>query len=387
MKAPTSIILLTRNFPPLRGGMERLNFHIFEELRKENEVFLVGPKGAEAFCAEPSHVRTSPPLPVWLFLIGSFLQTLYLSLTKRPQLIIAGSGIAALPAVIAGRLSAVPVLTYLHGLDIIVQNALYQSLFLPVIKRSQGWLVNSRNTRELAVNAGIPAEKIAILNPGTDLPNWSEFDGGGSFRKRIGIGDRPILLSVGRQTRRKGLMEFVEHVLLPITRIKPNVLLLVIGGDPIHSVAGAAGLAGKSLRLLVTELGLEGNVLFLGEVDDRCLSEAFLSSQIHVFPGLDLPGDVEGFGMVAIEAAAHGLPTVAFAVGGVPDSVEPGVSGWLLEPGHYTAMTDAIMLHLTNPNISTVTPSSCRQFAEQFAWPLLGEKLNAYCRRFLGHAP
>ena len=363
--------------------MERLNFHIFDELQKENEVFLVGPKGADAFCANPAYVWTSPPLPVWRFLIASFLKTLYLSLTKRPQLIIAGSGIAALPAVLAGRLSGIPVLTYLHGLDIVVQNVFYQNIFMPMIKRSQGWLVNSRNTWRLAVNAGIPSEKIEILNPGTDLPNLSEIDAR-SFRDEIGAGARPILLSVGRQTRRKGLLEFVERTLLPITHSLPDVLLLVIGGVPIQSVSGPSGLIANSLRSRVTELGLVGNVMFLGEVDDKFLSEAFLSSQIHVFPGLDLPGDVEGFGMVAIEAAAHGLPTIAFAVGGVPDSVEPGVSGWLIEPEDYSAMTDFIVQHLLSPNASTITSGSCRQFAEKFAWTTLGGKLNRYCNQFIG---
>jgi len=382
----TSIILLTRNFPPLRGGMERLNFHIFDELQKENEVFLVGPKGADAFCADPTHVWTSPSLPVLRFLIASFLKTLYLSLTKRPQLIIAGSGIAALPAVLAGRLSGIPVLTYLHGLDIVVQNVVYQSIFMPMIKRSQAWLVNSRNTRQLAVNAGIPSEKIEILNPGTDLPDLSKIDAR-SFRSEIGAGGRPILLSVGRQTRRKGLLEFVERTLLPITHSHPDVLLLVIGSDPIQSVSGPSGLVGNSLHNKVSELGLEGNVLFLGEVDDELLSKAYLSSQMHVFPGMDLPGDVEGFGMVAIEAAAHGLPTIAFAVGGVPDSVEPRVSGWLIEPGRYSDMADTIVRHLINPGASAITTSSCRQFAEQFAWHILGSKLNAYCHHILDSKP
>ena len=128
-------------------------------------------------------------------------------------------------------------------------------------------------------------------------------------------------------------------------------------------------------------------MLFLGEVDDKFLSEAYLSSQIHVFPGLDLPGDVEGFGMVAIEAAAHGLPTIAFAVGGVPDSVEPGVSGWLIEPGNYSDMADTILGYLFNSGASTITPDSCRKFSEQFAWHILGNKLNAFCHHFLDSNP
>jgi phosphatidyl-myo-inositol dimannoside synthase len=377
------VIYLTRNFPPMQGGMERLNFHIYQELRTQYEVLLIGPKGAEAFVDGSSHIQTCPPLPVWCFLISSFWQTWRLIQKRRPAFIFAGSGVAALPAVLAGRLGGVPVMTYLHGLDIIARSHLYQNIFLPAIRHSQGWLVNSRNTRRLAMKAGMPAEKIEILHPGTDLPDIAEFGNGKAFRRRIGAGERPILLSVGRLTRRKGLLEFVDQVLPAILLRKPDVLLVVIGSEPSQSIAGATGAIKRKLHERIAQRGFDGNVLFLGNVDDRTLSEAFLASQLHVFPLLELPGDVEGFGMVAVEAAAHGLPTVTFATGGVPDSVETGVSGWLIQPEDYPAMAEAIVRHLIAPDTSTITPGSCRRFAEQFAWPLLGKKLNGFCRQFL----
>jgi phosphatidylinositol alpha-1,6-mannosyltransferase len=377
------IIYLTRNFPPLQGGMERLNYHIYQELRTQYKVFLVGPKGAEGFVDDSSDIQTCPPLPVWHFLISSFWQTCRLVPQRCPVFIFAGSGVAALPAVLAGKLFGVPVLTYLHGLDIIAPNLLYQKFFLPAIRLSQGWLVNSQNTRRLAINAGMPAEKIEILNPGTDLPNLSDFDGGKGFRGRIKAGTRPILLSVGRLTKRKGLVEFINNALPRIVLNKPDVLLVVIGSEPIQSIAGYSEAISKTLVTSIEQLGLNENITFLGNVDDRTLSEAFLASQLHIFPVLDLPGDVEGFGMVAVEAAAHGLPTVAFASGGVPDSVKSGVSGWLIEPGDYPTMAEAIVRYLIAPDTSTITLGSCRQFAGQFSWKCLGKKLNDYCRQFL----
>ena len=377
------IIYLTRNFPPMQGGMERLNFHLYQELCTHYEVLLVGPEGAEGFVEDSSHVQTSPPLPVWRFLIASCWQTCRLVQKHRPAFIFAGSGVATLPAVLAGRLFGVPVLTYLHGLDIIAPNLLYQKIFLPAIRRSRGWLVNSRNTRRLAINAGMPAEKIEILNPGTDLPNLAEIESDNGFRRQIGAGERPILLSVGRLTRRKGLLEFVDRVMPTIATQIPGILLVIIGSEPVQSIARAKGKIEIKLRERIAELGLDKNVLFLGNVDDRTLSEAFLVSQLHIFPVLDLPGDVEGFGMVAVEAAAHGLPTVAFASGGVPDSVEEGISGWLIEPSDYPAMAEAIARNLAFTGSSAITRDSCRQFAEKFAWHCLGKKLNDYCRQFL----
>ena len=386
-KSIHKIIYITRNFPPLLGGMERLNYHMYDELRKTYAVFLIGPKGAEAFCEQSSPIATCPPKPVWLFLLTSFWQTLGLIFKHRPAMIFAGSGVAAFPAVIAGKIGNVPVLTYLHGLDIIAPNPIYQHIFLPVIRRSKGWIVNSRNTGKLAIAAGLPANKIEVLNPGTDLPDLSGFDGGRLFRERIHAGNRPILISVGRLTERKGLLEFISYALPEIIAQIPDILLVVIGGDPIQSVAGSSGASSNILRLKIKELKLESNVILLGNVDDKTLSEAFMASQLHVFPVLDLPGDVEGFGMVAVEAAAHGLPTVAFSVGGTPDSINTGVSGWLVPASDYVKMVNIITNYLMFHQYRTITPSSCRKYAEGFAWSVFAKRLNSICMNFLVSRP
>lgn len=378
MTTPPGILLVTRNFPPLQGGMERLNFHIREALGQDHVVHLVGPEGAEAFCRGAGLIRTAPPLPVWRFLPQAFAQALGIALRLRPKLIIAGSGVAALPAVLAGRLARIPVLTYLHGLDIIAPHPVYQGLFLPVIRRADGWLVNSRYTRQAAIAAGMAAEKIHIVHPGTALPEWDAIDGG-PFRARIDAGDRPILLSVGRLTRRKGLLEFIERALPEIVRRHPEVLLAIIGTDPTQAVAGHGESMSGVLRERVTQLGLQANVRLLGGVDDDTLAEAYGASQLHVFPVLDLPGDVEGFGMVAVEAAAYGVPTVAFAVGGVPDAVKPGLSGLLVPSGDYPGMTEAVLHFLATPESPAETRTACRRHAEQFAWPRFGEALRRVC--------
>ena len=131
--------------------------------------------------------------------------------------------------------------------------------------------------------------------------------------------------------------------------------------DSIQAVADAAGI-GQHLR-------------FLGVITDpQELACAYESASLHIFPVRELPGDPEGFGMVAIEAAAHGLPTVAFATGGVVDAVDEGWSGHLVAPGDYIALMEAALLVLATPG-SGVWQASSRNFAAQFAWPMLGKKL------------
>jgi phosphatidylinositol alpha-1,6-mannosyltransferase len=105
-------------------------------------------------------------------------------------------------------------------------------------------------------------------------------------------------------------------------------------------------------------------------VDDATLASAYRESDLLIFPVLDLPGDVEGIGMVAVEAAAHGLLTVAFAAGGVPDAVKEGVSGYLVVPGDYVSLTDTIVRCLSEK--SSTWSGRCIAHAKNFSWDLYG---------------
>ena len=139
------ILLLTRNFPPLLGGMERLIYHAYLELRKRFDVDVVGPAGCEDYVDDESRVLGCRLAPLPLFLFQCYRHARKLARQQRPDLILAGSGLTALPALLVGRALEVPVVTLVHGLDLIVDNALYQRLFVPAIRRCDA--VNSRVRR------------------------------------------------------------------------------------------------------------------------------------------------------------------------------------------------------------------------------------------------
>lgn len=371
------VLLVTRNFPPRLGGMERLIHHALEELARDFDVAFVGPQGSEAFAAAACDSRMCPLSPVPRFLWHCQIKCLQLARRFRPDLILAGSGATVLAAAFAARRVGAAAACYVHGLDLVTRNRAYRSVFVPAIRSCDRVIVNSRNTGLLAERLDVPSQRIRVLNPGVALP--TDKGGEDDFRAFAGIDPASsILLSVGRLVPRKGLAEFVERILPRIVAGRPDTVLVVVGGEPDHALLHRAG-ERRRIERAATAAGLARHVRLLGALDDSRLDQAYAAARLLVFPLREVPGDVEGFGMVAVEAAAHGLPTVAFALGGVCDAIRHGVSGYLITPDDDEAFACAVLTHLEQTDRERWR-RSCREFAADFAWPRFGERLRAICR-------
>jgi len=377
-------LVITRNFPPVAGGMERLNFHVYRALAERFEVDVCGPAGASDYRVAGGNFIGLPLSPLAGFLIRAQWHAARLARRGRPAFVYAGSGLTAPAAYLGAKLVGAKSLCFLHGLDIVVKHPLYRAWVLPILRRFDLLLVNSRNTAALAERAGVPASRIAVLHPGVTLPDWQRrSDARSEFRVAYGIGNRPLILAAGRLTERKGLAAFISKALPRVISHVPNALLVIVGAEPEQALKHRSGVM-QTIRQAVTETALEQSVVLLGGVDDRLLDDAYFAADVMVFPVLDLPGDVEGFGMVAVEAAAHGLPTVGFAVGGVPDAVAEGVSGYLMPAGDYAGLADAIVARLRLGNSEELARGAYR-FAEQFSWERFDRDLLALIdERLLG---
>ena len=362
------ILLITRNLPPLVGGMERLNWHMAEELAKVAEVHVIGPQGAAALAPAGIAITEIPLKPLWKFFMYGWITARREARRLKPNIVLAGSGLTAPLALAGARTCGARAYTYVHGLDVAVRHPIYKLIWLRALRAMHGVIANSGPTRALCRDIGIPDEVLGIVHPGVDLPPPVAAS---DFRVRQ-FGDRPLLLSVGRLSTRKGLREFVAEALPAIVAKFPDVLLLIVGDAPTQALHAQAQTR-ESIQVAADAAGVGENIRFLGVITDyQELGQIYRSCDLHVFPVRGIPGDPEGFGMVAVEAAAHGLPTVAFATGGVVDAVSENHSGYLVSQGDYVAFANAVNRVLATP---AQMRDSCQAFARRFEWPEFGRRV------------
>lgn len=353
--------------------MEWLNWHMAEELAKYAEITLVCPE--EAVDHNPAHTNSHGVglKPLWKFLVQAGWKTIKVAKHLRPDIILAGSGLTAPLALIASRLTGAKSVCYIHGLDVAVKHPLYKILWYPAIRHMDKVIANSTVTAELAKSIGVKEQRIGIVHPGVTCPDKQpEPNTIHHFRKKYSLDNKTILLSVGRLTTRKGLEEFVKYSLPQITRAYPDILLVVIGEAPKDSLYAEAQTPEK-IQETANANGVGNNIKFIGVITNReILSAAYWSASVHVFPVKHIEGDPEGFGMVAIESAAHGLPTVAFATGGIIDAVSNGLSGFLVKSMDYQELAKKIIQLLDekeNMNSTSI------EFSQKFSWDSFGKKI------------
>jgi len=372
----SKILIITRNLPPLVGGMERLNWHMADELSKYAQVRVVGPNGAAA--QKPRHVSVAeaPLKPLPLFLAVAFLRGLWTAITWRPKVILAGSGLTAPIAWLLSKLCGAQSAAYLHGFDITVSHSLYRKAWRPIFKKLDYVIVNSTPTRELALAVGVSEARMSVVFPGVTLPASPQpQDHITAFKQQHALEGRRVLLSVGRLTTRKGLREFVAQSLPDIVAAEPAAMLVIVGEEPKNSLgAGIQSIA--SIQAQANESGVGNHITFLGVITDKTmLATAYESADVHVFPVRQIADDPEGFGMVAIEAAAHGLPTAAFATGGVIDAVSQPASGNLARSGDYAELSQNVLELLKR----RPAEEQIFSFSRQFNWSCFGERVANSC--------
>ncbi|MDX3075231.1 glycosyltransferase family 4 protein [Streptomyces sp. MI02-7b] len=213
------------------------------------------------------------------------------------------------------------------------------------------------------------AARMVQLPPGVDEKTFHPASGGDKVRARLGLADRPVIVCVSRLVPRKGQ----DTLILGLPRIlavQPDAVLLVVGGGPYAN----------ELKRLAAQTGVTDSVVFTGAVPWEELPAHFGAGDVFAMPcrtrrrGLD----VEGLGIVYLEASATGLPVVAGDSGGAPDAVLDGETGWVVRGGVPEDAADRILALLGDAELRQRMGEHGRKWVEDaWRWDLLADRLKA----------
>jgi phosphatidylinositol alpha-1,6-mannosyltransferase len=178
---------------------------------------------------------------------------------------------------------------------------------------------------------GVPDTKIHVVHPAVDADRFHPSVDGSRIRRAYAGPDELLLLSVGRLQRRKGQDVAIQAV----ARLRAELpgLRYVIAGD---------GEDRPRLEQLVAEFQLQDRVFFAGAVTDAELPAYYAACDVFLMPNRVDEGDIEGFGIVFLEAAATGKPVIGGDSGGVPEAVERNVTGLLVDGADVADVAAAI---------------------------------------------
>ncbi|WP_255950978.1 glycosyltransferase family 4 protein [Streptomyces odontomachi] len=214
------------------------------------------------------------------------------------------------------------------------------------------------------------AARMAHLPPGVDEKAFHPGSGGDVVRERLGLSGRPVVVCVSRLVARKG-QDTLVRAMPRILADQPDAVLLLVGGGPYE----------QRLRALARDTGVADAVRFTGAVPWAELPAHFGAGDVFAMPCRTRRGglDVEGLGIVYLEASATGLPVVAGDSGGAPDAVLDGETGYVVRgaaPEAPAETADRVLALLADPALRRRMGERGRAWVEaQWRWDLLADRL------------
>jgi phosphatidylinositol alpha-1,6-mannosyltransferase len=265
------------------------------------------------------------------------------------------------------RFSGVPYLLYAHGEEIQMRltSRMLGWVIPPLYRGADAIIANSRHTKELLKLIGIRPERIHVIHPGVNAAEFrATADARQAVRERHRLGEAVTLLTVGRLQRRKG-QDMVIKALPLIKKRFPKVKYLIVGTGEEHA----------SLQQLAQDYGVREDVVFVGSVSDEDRAAYYAACDLFLMPNRQIDVDIEGFGIVFLEAGAAGKPVIGGRSGGTAEAIQDGVTGVRVDGENPNAVAAAVIDLLTDTHKAKSMGEAGRQRVEKtFNWEAIVER-------------
>jgi phosphatidyl-myo-inositol dimannoside synthase len=373
------ILLVSEIFPPRTGGSGRWFWEIYRRLPRANVVVAAGETALQKEFDQAAAVRIErQPLTMGQWGIKSVeglrgywrgVRSLR-KLIRAEQIGVLHAGRNLPEGLMARALKfycGIPYIVYVHGEEVNTAGMSRELTWLTrrVFGGADFLIANSKNTAKILQDEWDQSQrKVRVLHPGVDTDRFVPAVGDPRVRGELGWGERSVVLTVGRLQLRKGQDQLI--LALPaIRQALPDVLYAIAGDGPERD----------HLQDLAKRTGVADCVQFLGEIDDDRLIACYQQCDLFVLPNRQVEKDIEGFGMVLLEAQACGKPVLAGTSGGTAETMKVPQTGRLVCcDGPVLLAEQVIELLKDRAQLARMGKAARQWVVEQFDWTPLARQ-------------
>jgi phosphatidylinositol alpha-1,6-mannosyltransferase len=379
------ILLITDSFLPHAGGSRVYYHNVYRRVatRSSDRVVVLTKKvpGWKEFDAKESTpsfriVRRFEPIPNYKprQLPKGFLtlfEGLRLLATERPDIIHAGDLFPpGLSALAIKKMLGVPYVVYCHGEEITqidfrrhqpkVRNQIY--------RQADGIVAASSFAQQNLLRIGISPDRVRQITPGVDCERFQPLPKNAELVRQYGLEGKRVLLTVARLVKRKGHAIVLDAVAKLAPKMR-DLRYLIVGEGPER----------EQLERQCGALGIAENVIFAGHTPDELLVDFYNLCDAFIMINRESRGDVEGFGMVFLEANAAGRPVIGGHSGGAAQAVVQGVTGLLVNPDSPEEAAAAIEQLMKDEAMRRrMSETGLRRARQEFSWDSRSDALREF---------
>lgn len=365
------ILLITLEYPPQEGGVASYYSGVVQELKRRGyEVEVVSDDGIYPHnpLKPPLNLRGGRSFLLFRFIWPRWLKAYFVVRKQikknRPDLILVGN-ILPLGTVAYLLRKRVPYMVLMHGMDILIAQKSWRKKKLSnrVLRFAKLVIANSEFTKQsitkLSPYGGSPVgREIITVYPCPNISGQSDTEAVNLLRRKIGIVGKRVILTLGRVVQRKGHDSIIKS-LPEIIKHFPDVVYIIAGAGPYL----------EPLAEMVKKLHLETSVRFVGKVSNAERAAYYAACDLFAMPSRQIGPDVEGFGIVFLEAALFGKPSIGGRSGGIAEAILHGQTGLLVDPEDSAAVARDIVQLLRDDTLRNELGQNAKaRVLHEFTW-------------------